>query len=299
MSLATKSSSPLPAQKQALRRIWKSPTSPARWWWLALSIILYAIILAWYFVALKAQPFPGPLQEPLRSFGILALALVLATASYSLRRRFARGLPGKAQEWLWMHTWLGITAILIALLHENYAHILHDYCQNLSCFTGAYWGTSALFALIFLVLSGIIGRLLDTWQAHTIAKDASTNDVGIVQALEERILELEYTVERLCAGKSEAFKQYCMQALNSGPTYEKLAIPANLDRREQADFQRAHETLTTHTHLVQSLERQKKARLILRTWRYVHIVLACLALLIILYHGTMELLANVLHVIAG
>jgi len=289
MSVATQPS------VQAPKRIWKAPTTQARWLWLILSMLLYGSVLAWYLVAINTQRFAGPINDPLRSFGILALVLVLVAASYSLRRRFVRGLPGMARAWLWMHIWIGITAVLIALLHENFEHIVRDYCQNASCFTEAYGGTSALIALIFLVASGIIGRLLDVWQAHIIARDASTNVVGIVQAIEQRILELEYTVERLSAGKSEPFKNYCMQALeHSG----NPGMP-NLAANEQADFRRAHETLTAYARLVQSLGRQNRARLIIRTWRYVHMVLACLALLILLYHGIMELLTNVLHVIKG
>ncbi len=289
MVLATKPS------LQTQRRIWKAPTTNARWFWLIVSIILYAIVYVVYLVAIKTQPFPGPFNDPLRSFGILSFLLVLSTAAYSLRRRFARGLPGMARDWLWMHTWIGITALLIAFLHENYTHILHDYCQNASCFTQFYWGTSALLALFFLVISGIIGRLLDSWQARVIAKDASTNGVGIVRALEAQILELEYTVERLSAGKSDQFKAFCLQALET-PNYLPGKMPT-LEQGEQADFQKAYETLTIHAKLEQSLQKQKKARLIISSWRSVHIVLACLALLIILFHAVMELLTNVLHII--
>ncbi len=183
MSISTKTSSPQP-----IRRIWNPPTSGARWLWLALSLLLYALIFALYLVAIKTQAFPGPFNEPLLGFGIIAFLLVLSTAAYSLRRRFARSLPGKAQAWLWMHTWVGIAALLIALLHENFTHILNNYCQNFSCFTNAYWGTTALLALAILVLTGIVGRLLDTWQAHNIARDASANGVGIARAIEERVL---------------------------------------------------------------------------------------------------------------
>src|SRR5216683_1627955 len=209
MALATKPS--LPAQ----RRVWKAPITKAWWIWLAVSLLLYGIVYALYLIAIKTQPSPGPFNDPLRSFGIVSFLLVLASATYSLRRRFVRGLPGMARNWLWMHTWIGITAVLIALLHENYAHILNNYCQNASCFTQSYWGTSALLALLFLVLSGIFGRLLDSWQARVIARDASMNGVGIARALEEQILELEYTVERLSAGKSEQFKAFCLQALEA------------------------------------------------------------------------------------
>ena len=287
MSVATKSSTQTP------RRIWKAPTSKAWWIWLALSILLYGSILAVYLIAIQTQAFVGPFRDPLRSFGILALVLVLVAVTYSLRRRFVRGLPGMARAWLWMHIWIGITAVLVALLHENFDHIFRDYCQSASCLTRAYGGTSALFALILLVASGIIGRILDVWQAHSIARDASSNGVGIVQAIEQRILELEYTVERLSAGKSEVFKNYCLQALEHASNPEMPRIASN----EQADFHRAQETLTVYARLVQSLQRQNRARLIIHTWRYVHIILACLALLIILYHGILELLTNVLHII--
>jgi hypothetical protein len=289
MALATKSTSP------PQRHIWKAPTTKAWWIWLAASLLLYGSVLALYLVAIKTQPFPGPFNDPLRSFGILAFILVLASATYSLRRRFVRGLPGMARNWLWMHTWIGIIAVLIALLHENFTHILHDYCQNASCFTQSYWGTSALLALIFLVLSGIAGRLLDTWQAHTIGRDASMNGVGIARALDERILELEYTVERLSAGKSEQFKAFCLHALEGSSSIPSRMLA--LEPREQADFQRAYETLITRASLAKSLQKQKSARWIISAWRPVHITLACLALLIILFHGVMELLINVLHVI--
>ncbi len=288
MALATKP--PLPVQ----RRIWKAPTTQARWIWLVVSLLLYGSVYAVYIVAIKTQPFPGPFNDPLRSFGILSFLLILSTAAYSLRRRFARGLPGMARDWLWMHTWIGITALLIAFLHENYTHILHDYCQNASCLTQFYWGTSALLALLFLVLSGIVGRLLDVWQARVIARDASTNGVGIARALEEQIAELEYTVERLGAGKSEPFKAFCLQALEA-----PISLPSQaptLEPGERADFQRAYEALTARASLAQSLQKQKRARLIIRSWRWVHVVLACLALLIILYHGVMELLTSVLHI---
>ncbi len=131
-----------------------------------------------------------------------------------------------------------------------------------------------------------------------IARDAQSNGEGIAQALAERILELEYTVERLCAGKSAPFKQYCMQALDSGGfATAGASVMPTLAPAEQKDFQTAYATLTTYTALGKSLKRQQQARSIMRVWRYVHMVLATLALLVILYHAVLELLVNVLHVV--
>jgi len=295
MAIATKSPT---SQQHPMRRVWKArlfkaPLTKAFWLWLSVSIILYAAIYAWYLFTLKTQPFAGPFRDPLRFFGIIAFVMVLGTATYSLRRRFVRSLPGMARDWLWMHTFIGIAAILIAFLHENYEHILHDYCSNLNCFSQSYFGTSALFALILLVISGIVGRLLDLWQARIIARDASTNGVGIVQALEERILELEYTVERLSAGKSEPFKAYCLQALDDAGTGRLEGNPP-IPPQEQTDFQRAQQTLVDRARLAASLQRQKRARLTFRTWRYIHMALAVLALIIITYHAVLELLTSVL-----
>src|SRR5579883_2795415 len=290
MSIATRPSQP--AQRRRNVRLWKTPSSTTRWLWLVCALALYLSIFLWYFSALKTQQDPEPINDPLRIFGIIAFIMIASTAAYSLRRRFMRGLPGKVQGWLWMHTWIGIATILIV--------ITHDYCTNLSCLTDTYWATSALFALIFLVVSGIIGRLLDLWQAHRIASEAGTNGVGIMRALEERILELEYTVERLCAGKSEPLKQYCLTAIEDGARYQPsghIAMFSMIMPTERRDFQLAVETLTTRLALVKSLKRQQRAQFIMRAWRTFHITLACLALLVIAYHSIMELLANVLHVI--
>lgn len=292
MALASRSATS-PRSSGSPRRIWQAPISPARARWLALALAISAGIVLLYLFALATQPFPGPFNDPLRSFGIVAFALVLVTASYSLRRRFARNLPGKAQAWLWMHTWLGCTAILVALLHENFTHILRDYCQNASCLTNAYGGTSALLALGLLVFSGLAGRLLDRWQARLIARDASSNGAGIAQALEECLLEQEYRIERLCAGKSEAFKHYCLLALEN----HRAATPAPvLVPHEQDDFQSARTAIAAHARLAQSLEEQRRARLIMRVWRFIHSILATLALLIITFHALAELVTNVFHI---
>jgi hypothetical protein len=256
-------------------------------------VLLYVGIYVVYLKAIKSQQYPGPFYDPLRFFGIIAFVLVLFTAAYSLRRRFMRGLPGKAQNWLWMHTWVGVITVLIALLHSNFSHILNNYCQNLRCLSEQGYGTSALVALFVLIVSGVLGRLLDIWQTHAIARDASTNGVGIAQALEERILELEYTVERLCAGKSEPFKQYCMQALEHAS--ERSGSLPSLYPNEQADFHRAHETLSDRARLVRSLRKQQRAHAIISGWRKIHIVIATLSLCIIAFHSILELLAYVLN----
>ena len=277
MSTASKSQS----LKQPTRRIWKTPLTPVAWFWLILSIVLYGSVYLWYLIGLKTVAYPGPLNDPFRLFGIVAFVLVLSVAAYSLRRRFVRVLPGSVQSWLWLHTWFGIVAILIAFLHENYQNILNSYSFTLFSFTKANFGMSALYALILLVLSGILGRLLDARLAHMIATEASSNGVGIIQAVEARIHELDLLLERLSAGKSAAFKQYFPSTRRT--PYEQI-LP-----QEQGDWQQAQEVMNKKAILQKSLHRQQLARRLIQRWRYMHITLACCALGVICFHSVLEL----------
>ncbi len=272
------------------RRLWRAPSASTRWIWLWLALCLSGSVGVWYFAAHKTLRFLGPSIDPLRWFGILAFVLVLITAAYSLRRRFMRGLPGMARDWLQMHIWLGIAALFIAFLHENF--LSPGDCTNIHCITQYGAGSSALIALIVLVGSGIIGRLLDLWEARVIAREASSNGIGISQAVEKSLQELEYTVERLSAGKSPTFKQYCLNALQGASLPE--SAPA-LAPTEGADFQRVQATLRTYVKLARSLRKQQFAKAVMRLWRSAHIVLATFSLLIIGFHSSLELLKYIMH----
>lgn len=283
-----------PSPQSTSRRIWHTPTSRAGLYWF-LFAILYCMIFYILYALLKAPIFTGPWFDRVFRCGVMSYVMILAVAAYSLRTRFMHNLPWKAQNWVWLHIWVGIAAVLLALLHEDFRFILHGYCSDLSCVTAHYWGMPALYSLIFIVFAGVVGRLLDMWQARGIARDAGINGVGITKAIKVRLLELEYVVERFSAGKSEPFKQYCAQALESigkPPTH----LPT-LTTHEQADFRQAYETLKDHARLAQSLQKQSRARLIFRSWRYVHMALVPLALIIITYHGVVELIVNVLHLV--
>ncbi len=285
MALATKP--PLQEQKRTIRRIWKTPGSKFNWICLAISIFVYGYLYKVYLDSLKSNPYAGPYTDPLRLYGIVSFILVLLVVAYTLRRRFVRILPGKVQNWLWLHTWFGILAILVAFMHENYLNIIHDLRFTLTRFTEGQAGTSALYALLLLVLTGVIGRLLDIWQTRTIANEANINGVGIIQGLEERLHQLEQTIERLSAGKSAPFKRYCFEALKNN-TSLPMMLPV-LASHELEDFERARQVFKQRTYLSLSLQRQKRAILIIRLWRYIHIPLACLAFIVISYHSFTEI----------
>jgi hypothetical protein len=275
------------SSQRAIRRIWKTPGSKWNWLFLASSLLILGWVYFIYRTAVATQPYPGPYNDPLRQFGIVSFVLVLLVAAYTLRRRFMRGLPGKVHTWLWLHIWFGVISVLIAFMHENYQNVTHDFSFLASRFTEAAFGTTALYALVFLVLSGVIGRLLDLWQARVIATEADRNRVGITRSVEERLLELSLTIERLSAGKSAAFKRICQQAMPNNQSV--LRELSSLSARESADFQSAQETFTEYAALSRSLRRQQHAQALMRTWRLIHIPLACAAVVVIAYHSLFEL----------
>jgi hypothetical protein len=276
-----------PAQPESARRIWRTPGSKANWFFLASSLIILGVVFLIYRSAIATQLYPGPFNDPFKEFGIAAFVLVLLVTAYTLRRRFARNLPGKVHTWLWLHIWFGIISLLIACMHDNFQNITHDFSFLASRFTEAALGTTALYALLLLVLTGVIGRLLDIWQARIIATEADTNGVGITRSVEDRLLEISFTIERLSAGKSAQFKQYCalVSRGEEGPAGSWPALPAH----ETNDFQRALTTLKEHARLTRSLQRQQRARLIIRAWRFIHIPLACAAVAVISFHSLVEL----------
>lgn len=276
-----------PPRQQTVRRIWKTPGSRWNWFFLAISLLILGGVYYFYRAAVATQQYPGPYDDPLREFGIVAFVLVLLVASYTLRRRFLRRLPGKVHTWLWPHIWLGVSSIFIACMHDNFQNVTHDFSFAKDRFIEASFGTSALYALLMLVLTGVIGRLLDLWQARVIAAEADTNRVGISRSVEERLLDLTLTIERLGAGKSSPFKQYCEQAKLRN--LQRLPEPPLLPSHEMADFQLVYTTLQEYTALTGSLHRQQRAQLVMRAWRYIHIPLACAAIAIIALHSLVEL----------
>lgn len=279
------SARPTPArvEQRPLRRLWKTPASRAWWLWLLACVLFYTgLFYLYYRDTLHGSPLFSPGNGPLAKFGLVALGMIGLTASYTLRRRFMRFLPGQARDWLWMHNWLGITTVFIVMLHANFDYILRDYCLTPQCLSSTYYGPFALYGVILLVGSGIAGRLIDVWQTRIIARDANANGVGIAQALEERIQELVYTIERFYAGKSESFQHYCIQALKNGDGAS--VIQPALPPYEQPDFQQACEHLAQRARLLHSLQRQQRARRFITRWRVVHITVAGIAVCLIGTH---------------
>src|SRR6185312_4784224 len=144
-----------PVEARSARRIWKTPVSLFNWLFLAGSLVVLGIVVL---LARTTRADPDPNNDPFRAFGITAFVMILLVAAYTLRRRFVRRLPGKVQNWLWLHIWFGIVSVIIVCIHENWQNITQEISFMGERFTEAAYGTTALYALIRLVLTGVVGR---------------------------------------------------------------------------------------------------------------------------------------------
>jgi len=310
MSVPTRFNAPGPSippsssAQQRGRRVWHTPTSKTAYYWAIFASFYCAVFYLLYLWLVGTRVFTGPWFDKIFRCGVMSYVMILMVAAYSLRTRFIHSLPGKTQNWLWIHLWLGIAAVFLALLHADFHFVLHFECSNNNAFgptgyacglTDHYLGLPSLYLIIFIVVSGIIGKLLDRQQTSVIANEASTNGVGIAKAIPDKLLDLEYKVERYSAGKSDSFKQYCTQALQSIGTLPMVSVI--IVAQEQNDFHKAYQCLVQHAQLQASLQKLQRAHKIFKVWRTIHMILVPLTLIVLTYHGIAELLVNVLHIL--
>lgn len=262
------------------RRFWHVAVSWAWWLWLIVSLLGALALSLWFVQRMRhVSPTQEPGTGPMSIFGWVALLLMFVVTAYTLRRRYMRGLPGQMQNWLWMHIAVGTVTGLATILHANFDHVLSDFCLTPSCLLSGDAGPLSGYALLAVVVSGLFGRLLDRWQARIMTWEASTNGVGIAQAVEVRLQEVAMLIERLAAGKSEVFQQYCHALCTRFPKVQPLVSPT-----EQETLQQVGQLGATWARLSGSLHRQQRARTLMYWWRVIHIALAVVAILLVCLH---------------
>jgi thioredoxin reductase/ferredoxin len=142
---------PLPLVEQGTGLVKALMTSLA----LSLVAMFWVLLFHGYYFAPQAERPLSALHSWLRpsgafglSCGIAALLLIVANLTYLLRRNvFGERIPGSLTAWMTSHVVTGILALLLVLIHSAMAP------RNTL-------GGHACLALVFLVVTGAIGRYL-------------------------------------------------------------------------------------------------------------------------------------------
>lgn len=260
---------------------WSTPRARSRWFWLGIGGLAIAVVLAWYLWRGSLDAWQG--IE--RLTGEIAGGIFFIACFYSLRRRLWKRLPGKLESWLWMHIGLGILLIPLLWLHAQNILLNNPSCLQVSCFTEAYAGRAALLAVLIVLITGFSVRIADRWQGRLIARDAQTNGIGLISALEARLAEIDFAIERLCAGKSSEFVDYCWYEL-TGP--QRSRPRPELAKSERSDFRNVLAQLGERTSVLLSIKIQKRAIRRMRFWRQVHTLFSIIAACLLIYHLAMS-----------
>jgi len=218
-------------------------------------------------------------------FAILGtLLLVIVGAGYVMRKRLWRGRFGLLHTALSWHVVGGVLALALILAHS---------AGNYHPRTGSY----ALYSLIALVVSGIIGKQLDRIAPRLAARAALKT---LTADGEERLDALVSTLpqKRLRRReRSRSINSQTQRAASSAPwdlAYYDLSappeeIPALLHQQHRGGVRDASPTVegalaSEATMIRQEMGMERLCLHLIRAWRYLHTALSVLTLALILWH---------------
>jgi hypothetical protein len=133
-------------------------------WLISLLVTLGIIVLALatFLVYNRTSDDLAPDSVAGLAYGVAGLFFIgLATAGYTLSRRSHKRIVGALNANLHWHVSFGIIALFLIFLHSF---------GNFEPVSGTY----ALFGLVALVISGVIGRILDRFVPGLIAREVNT-----------------------------------------------------------------------------------------------------------------------------
>ncbi|HTI13895.1 MAG TPA: hypothetical protein VL461_04885 [Dictyobacter sp.] len=158
---------------------------------LIVTMLLVVLALGSFILYQRMSPDPTPDSIGGYTYAILAtLCMILASILYTRRRRSRKRQVGELNTSLHWHVTLGILALVFAFLHSF---------GNFNPRTGTY----ALYGMISLVLSGVIGRILDRMVPRMIANAASK---ALTEYGDDRIEYISDSVQQLVTHNSQGLQ---------------------------------------------------------------------------------------------
>jgi len=204
-------------------------------------------------------PIPGVEKGTVYLLGIVAVLLILFVMTYSLRKRVVKGVPGRLDNWLWAHIYLGILALFIIALHAEFRF-------------GWDYNTAAVIFLALVIITGVVGRYFFTRFPSSIASEQEK----VISQLDE----VKKSINELMAGSSRPFQKIIGSELNTpsplSPTQEYweelLGKGAILQEEEKEDFRKAVLLLEQKAKLDAQSVSQLKYKPLFRGWLVAHLV---------------------------
>ncbi len=238
-------------------------------------LALFTVVTGFIFWAIyrwvPSLPIPGVEKGTVYILGIIALQLILFVMTYSLRKRLARGMPGRLDDWLWAHIYLGLLALFIIALHAEFR------------FSWGY-STAGVIFLALVIVTGIVGRYFYTRVPASIAT-AQEKVLSIVD-------EVTKSINDLLVGKSRPFQKIIGSELNipsplsAKPDYwEELQAKGEIvPEEEKEDFKKAVVLIEQKAKLEAQSVSQLKYKPLFRGWLAVHLIVTAGLIVMIPLH---------------
>ena len=228
-------------------------------------------------VVTMSRPIAGTaICSPSREPSLLALTGI----GYTLRKRLWRGRLGLLHTALSWHIVGGLLGLAFILAHS---------VGNFNPRTGTY----ALYSLIALVVSGVIGKQLDRVAPRlaaraalkTLTADGDERIDALVSSLTGK-RQKRRERERIVRQQHASSAPWDIAYYDLGATHDE--IPALLNRRH-SDSVRATAPATgalasESSEIRQAIGIERLCLRLIRVWRYLHAALSVLTLALILWH---------------
>jgi len=215
------------------------------------------------------------------ALGVLAVLFSVGTMLYSLRKRSLQermgGGSGTMVAWLWVHTVLGLGAVLLVVLHAGLGTITPR------------WSTGKLLLVCFgiVALSGMFWRLAYRFVPGRVAHRVGNYSEQDALHRAERLL-IEIT--KLRAGQSDVFRQAVDQLIDKPKLEPAMLLP----QAPQAELDKLVEVQGFAASRGRALARAKLMRRSVRRmqrWRALHVPFSLLMFGALIVHvvGALEL----------
>lgn len=212
------------------------------------------------------------------SYGLAGtMCLGMATALYTLRRRARKRAIGQLSGALQWHIGFGVVGLALLFMHSfgNF---------------NPRSGTFALYGMIALVVSGFIGRVLDSIMPRLITAEV---DKALTTRGEDRIEIISQQLQSIVAHNTQDLSAFKLSSQDT-PSKDRRTVPLTSSAIPHNSWDLAYITLektpqeriSALQSVQTALQREQFYRYVIRYWRVLHIGLALLTVGLTIWHIT-------------
>ena len=233
---------------------------------------------AGWFAVISLMAYLGPDSIAfLTVLGIAVVLFLLASFAYTLRKRpLQERLGGTMMAWFKAHVYLGAATLGVGVVHGVKAE------GNLAGIFGLTSGKIAFVLLLLIAISGLTWRIVYFTTPPKVADAVGNLSISDTT---QRIEELEVELDKVKVGRHPLLQRAADDLVAGRRSLHEIEY--GLGRLEGPDahaWQRIKEIATRLENETARKKRQRNFSDVLQGWRAIHIPLAALLVVAVLYH---------------